>query len=82
MFIRGILEGKNTSCVTSKLRLKSVRATMPDLDGSIEIESGRWMGTRKGTRNGDILVLATAVYIVITSGDTEYRSVFLGECVY
>lgn len=38
-------------------------------------------GDEERNTNGDILVLATAVYIVIASGDAEYRNVFLGECV-
>lgn len=64
--------------MTSKLCLKSVCATIPDLRSSQR--DGR--ETRQGTRNGDILVLAATVYMVIASGDTEYRIVFLGESVY
>ena len=43
--------------------------------------SARERGGARKERNtyGDTLVLATAVYVVVACGDTEYRIIFLAE---
>lgn len=79
MFVRGIYEGENAACVASKLRLEGVFAIIPHLEIAEISESKE--GVKKGTRNRDILILATAVYIFVVGGDAENRVVFLDEGV-
>jgi hypothetical protein len=80
MFIRGVLEGQNATSVASKLCLKGVLATIPDLSHRDRVRKDGQV-LERGTRNGDVLVLAAAVYVFIVSCDAEYRIVLLNEGV-
>lgn len=59
--------------MTSKLCLEGIGAIVPDLQVTRVSAGGSREGQgKKGTAYGDTLVLATAVYVVIARGDTEY----------
>jgi hypothetical protein len=81
--IWSVLKVKYTPCVTSQLSLKRVCAFIPDLRIDCDRVSVCAPSTgKKIIIHRDILILATAVYVIFIRCDAKDRVFFLAKGVY